>query len=381
MNKILIRAVFIFLITMVITSATTSSVNAMADYYYDSNGRLVQVELLTGEIIEYQYDQNGNMISKVTKRLSNSYPYTFGSEQGANNWFYQVWNGLKYEDMVWDSQKARWQGKYSWDVITDKWMHPDTNNTVLKWVAPHKGYINIKGNVKKHPINRLGDGVKVKIMKNNVKMWPESDWQLIEGNDGIGVSHNINLNVAEGDSIYFILNQNGDISYDATIWNPIITFKESYVSEFGNQQGVNNWFYQSWNGTKYEDMVWDSQNTRWRGGHAWNLITKEWLHPDTNDTVLKWVAPRTGSINIKGKVSKHPINLLGDGVKVKIMKNNTKIWPAQDWTFIKGDDSVGVIHNVNVNVTAGDQIYFILNKIIDLSYDATLWNPTISYFQ
>lgn len=35
---------------------------------------------------------------------------------------------------------------------------------------------------------------------------------------------NLNLNVMTGDSIYFVLNQNGHVGSDATSWDPSIAF-------------------------------------------------------------------------------------------------------------------------------------------------------------
>jgi hypothetical protein len=119
---------------------------------------------------------------------------------------------------------------------------------------------------------------------------------------------------------------------------------------------------------------------RWKGKNSWDIISKEWIHPDGNDSVLKWIAPQTGSIRVTGRVAKHPVNLQGDGVRVKIMKNNTQVWPASGWKSIQGDDATGVGINLNLNVTMGDSIYFIVNENGNQGYDGTSWNPAVSYF-
>ncbi|MEK4043350.1 hypothetical protein NSU18_06770 [Paenibacillus sp. FSL H8-0048] len=126
-------------------------------------------------------------------------------------------------------------------------------------------------------------------------------------------------------------------------------------------------------------MTWDPVESRWRGEQVWNIVSKEWMHPDGSDAVLKWVAPQTGSIRITGRVAKHPVNLEGDGVRVKIMKNNTQVWPSNGWQSIQGDDPIGVTANLNINVTKGDFIYFIVNQNGNQGYDATKWNPSINY--
>ncbi|MCM3701477.1 hypothetical protein [Paenibacillus macerans] len=78
-------------------------------------------------------------------------------------------------------------------------------------------------------------------------------------------------------------------------------------------------------------MTWNTTTSRWERADPWSLVTDDWLHPDEEDTVLKWVAPFTGTIRITGNVSKHPANQDGDGVRVKIMKNNQQVWPCSGW--------------------------------------------------
>ncbi|MFF2912522.1 RHS repeat domain-containing protein [Paenibacillus sp. NPDC057934] len=355
--------------------------SAESTYSYDQNGRLLQQKNSTGETVKYEYDKNGNLLTKFFGEPFFDYSSSYGSEQGKDNWYYQIWNGTKYEDMTWDATNSRWKGKNDWDLITKEWMHPDGNDVALKWSAPQSGSVRITGSVSKHPVNLEGDGVRVKVMKNNTQIWPVSGWQTIQGNDAVGVTLNLDVNVSGGDAIYFIVNQNGHIGSDATRWNPIISYIERASSAYGSEQGKDNWYYQIWNGTKYEDMTWDAANLRWKGKNDWDLITKEWMHPDGNDVALKWSAPQSGSVRIAGNVSKHSVNLEGDGVRVKVMKNNTQIWPASGWQTIQGKDAIGVTLNLNVNVNKGDSIYFIVNQNGHIGSDATKWNPVISYIE
>ncbi|WP_426448472.1 hypothetical protein ACP26L_28285 [Paenibacillus sp. S-38] len=353
----------------------------MSKYHFDDNGRLIQVDISPDESIKYVYDQNGNLTFKSYGEPSYPLSSAYGDQQGKDNWFYQIWNGTNYENMTWDPVLYRWEGKNSWDLITKDWMHPDGNDAVLKWVAPQTGSIRIAGIVSKHLTNLQGDGVRVKIMKNQSQIWPASGWKTIEGNDATGFDLNLNVNVVTGDSIYFILNQNGNNGYDATRWNPSISYIKKASSAFGPEQGRNNWYYQIWNGTSYENMTWDPNLSGWRGKNSWDLITNRWMHPDGNDAVLKWVAPQMGSIRISGTVAKHPTNLQGDGIRVKIMKNTTQIWPASGWQSIEGNDAAGVANHLNLNVATGDAIYFILNQNGNNGYDATRWDPAITYVE
>ncbi|NOU79303.1 hypothetical protein GC101_10460 [Paenibacillus sp. LMG 31459] len=216
-------------------------------------------------------------------------------------------------------------------------------------------------------------------MKNSTQIWPATGWQNVQGDDVLGLATDMNINVTMGDSIYFIVNQNGNYGNDGTKWNPSITYIERASSAFGSEQGRNNWYYQIWDGTAYKNMTWDSVGARWRGNKDWDIISKEWMHPDGNDVVLKWAAPQTGSIRISGSVAKHPVNLQGDGVRVKIMKNNTQVWPSVGWQSIQNNDAIGLTTDLNITVTTGDSIYFILNQNGNYGYDATRWNPSITY--
>ncbi|WP_039834492.1 hypothetical protein, partial [Paenibacillus sonchi] len=74
--------------------------------------------------------------------------------------------------------------------------------------------------------------------------WPASGWQNINGDDSVGITPTVNVNVAIGDSLYFIVNQNGNYGYDGTTWNPAITYIEKFSSAFSTEQGQSNWYYQ-----------------------------------------------------------------------------------------------------------------------------------------
>jgi hypothetical protein len=145
---------------------------------------------------------------------------------------------------------------------------------------------------------------------------------------------------------------------------------------FSNVQGKNNWYYQEWDGSSYIDMTWNSSLGRWMGYTTDSLVADTWQHPErATDSVRKWVAPQSGSINITSNVAKRSNGLGGDGVVVTVKKNGTTVWS----TPIGYIDSVGVNMDLTFNVTAGDAIYFVLNRGNGYTYDSTSWNPKIEY--
>src|SRR5687768_5278102 len=83
---------------------------------------------------------------------------------------------------------------------------------------------------------------------------------------------------------------------------------------FSSTQGQNQWYYKQWNGSSYTDMTWDGANSRWKGTPAFTLIGQGWMHPDSQDAVLAWKAPRTGMIAIRGVIESRIENTTGSGM-------------------------------------------------------------------
>lgn len=301
----------------------------------------------------------------------------FSMGQGWYSWRYQQWNGSSYSDMTWDAANGRWKGAQALSLIMSGSQHPDTNDSVRTWVAPYAGTIRIQGTAKK--IDNIGDGVIVSILKNSSGLWGQTTIT-----NTTGLSHDVTTTVAAGDYIRFIVNKNGTNSNDTTLWDPTITYSTNVYSAsngFSATQANNSWTYQEWNGTSYVNMTWVNSNGSgyWQGASSTTLIGNNWQHADTNDSVRKWIAPTTGTVTITGNVAKGDISA-GDGVRVMIKQNATQIWPAvAGWQTIAYNDSTGYNISKTISVTAGDAIYFIVNKNANNSYDKTNWNPIIKY--
>lgn len=305
----------------------------------------------------------------------------FSSVQGTNNWFYKQGNGTTYTDMTWNSTQNAWVGAYTNNLISaSEFMQPDTNDAVRAWKAPYSGTVQIKGHVNKWDITG-GDGVKVKIMKNDIQIWPSSGWESLAYNDKVGLLQDFNIKVSQGDYIYYVVNQNSNSANDNTFWDTSISYTCKYNSatDFAMYQGGMNWGYKEWNGSSYLDMIWNNTAQQWRGLHPYSVIENgSYMNTDTNDTVRTWTAPKSGTVNISGVARKVDTGG-GDGVNIKILQNNTKIWPSTDWQNIAYNDSTGVFHNVTVKVVQGDTIYFVLNEKRNNLYDLIYWCQNIEY--
>ena len=99
------------------------------------------------------------------------------------------------------------------------------------------------------------------------------------------------------------------------------------------------------------------------------------------DTLRKLILPFSGSVTLDGAVQKKQTG--GDGVKVQIFRNGSRLWQQ---TFAAGDtaacvpgdgDSCG--GGLTFNVQAGDRLYFLSDSIRDTSNDALLWAPRVTY--
>ena len=69
---------------------------------------------------------------------------------------------------------------------------------------------------------------------------------------------------------------------------------------------------------------------------------------------------------------------VGDGVNLKILMNDDQIWPAKGWAHSK-HSADRRHHDLKVNVSAGDKLYFLVNINQGMGFDSTYWNPAITY--
>ena len=97
-----------------------------------------------------------------------------------------------------------------------------------------------------------------------------------------------------------------------------------------------------------------------------------------------WVAPRAGTISIRGHVLKSD-SRGGSGVYAAIDlvsgKDVTRIWPAKGGKqLIAGNDQAGYSADVNnISVAAGDQVRFEVTANGDNAHDTVSWTPSVGY--
>lgn len=145
-------------------------------------------------------------------------------------------------------------------------------------------------------------------------------------------------------------------------------------SEFATTQGQNNWYYQQGSGNTYSDLTYNTSASRWDLNQSYPWVSSTAQHPGNSaDSVRTWVSPGVGTITISGSITKGSAD--GDGIQATIKKDNTTLW-TQKITTTADQTPTGV---TQIAVVKGTQIHFIVNKVQSISFDHTLWNPTITY--
>lgn len=108
-------------------------------------------------------------------------------------------------------------------------------------------------------------------------------------------------------------------------------------------------------------------------------------HPGaSDDVIIKWTAPETGYINIKGNITAVAYSSTNkDGVNLTVTKNNDsksqidKINVSFDNDFQSGGKNI----DKNVAVEMGDEIYFRIDNDVNNSADGFNFDPTITYIK
>ncbi|MGD8805602.1 MAG: SpvB/TcaC N-terminal domain-containing protein, partial [Chloroflexota bacterium] len=93
------------------------------------------------------------------------------------------------------------------------------------------------------------------------------------------------------------------------------------------------------------------------------------------DTVRRWLAPHTGTIRVQGTAELVTgDSYRGDGAQVTIENGG-----GQQWTAILNKDTISSTHDIELDVSAGEPVWFRLHVIDNAADDEVSWDPTITY--
>ena len=69
----------------------------------------------------------------------------------------------------------------------------------------------------------------------------------------------------------------------------------------------------------------------------------------------------------------------GEPLRVRILQNETQVWPTQDWAVVPVGDVLGLTHDLTLAVAQGDIIRFVLDKVAQPESAVLAWMPRIVY--
>ena len=152
------------------------------------------------------------------------------------------------------------------------------------------------------------------------------------------------------------------------------------VTDFSNKHGYKNWYYMYGDVDDPRLMVFDMDIGRWNGKDFYAFMEIGQIHPGNNtETFYGFKAPKDGTLHVSGDVKRTPTAYgEGDGVFTYIAFNNSE----NDYLFSKTknkDDNTVSEFEFDVEVKAGDMLFFVTNASANNSYDNTKWNIDIAY--
>ena len=110
-------------------------------------------------------------------------------------------------------------------------------------------------------------------------------------------------------------------------------------------------------------------------------VGRGWQRASTETTCVRtWTAPNAGKVRILGRAMKEAYRqAMGKPLHVKILRNNTRVWPNSGWAEVPINNLVGAPHDFNLDVAAGDKIQFVLDQGDSPDKDIIAWMPRIVY--
>lgn len=111
-----------------------------------------------------------------------------------------------------------------------------------------------------------------------------------------------------------------------------------------------------------------------RVGRGWQQASREAV------CVRSWTARRAGTVQVAGRAIKECYRqAMGQPLHVRILRNETHVWPDQGWAEVPVGSLVGTTHDIRIEVAAGDVLRFVLDRGSDPETDIIAWMPRIAY--
>ncbi|MDG0793326.1 right-handed parallel beta-helix repeat-containing protein [Cohnella ginsengisoli] len=115
------------------------------------------------------------------------------------------------------------------------------------------------------------------------------------------------------------------------------------------------WEYERADGSAYTKLMGTYAPWKmWRNGTTYLGVGENVQAPEGSDAVRTWIAPEDGQIALSASSAIQMVNSGSgaDGVRVKVMKNSTQIWPSSGWQSVIYGAPV-LSPNMTLNVVKG----------------------------
>jgi hypothetical protein len=108
-------------------------------------------------------------------------------------------------------------------------------------------------------------------------------------------------------------------------------------------------------------------------------VGRGWQRGSTEvQCVREWTAPIKSIVRLIGRVVKeHNARDRGQPLRVRILRGETPVWPAEGWAVIPVGALPGCAHDVTVPVEKGETIRFVLDTGTAPKDDLVVWMPRI----
>jgi hypothetical protein len=125
----------------------------------------------------------------------------------------------------WEAEKTARVGR-GWQQAST------TAQCVRTWIAPKAGSIRVVGRAMKEYYHRdKGSPLRVRILCNDQVIWPIDGWAEAKLGDLVGATHDVNVDVAQGDAIRFVLDSVIDPENGLLAWMPQITLLDAPAND------------------------------------------------------------------------------------------------------------------------------------------------------
>ena len=173
---------------------------------------------------EHHSGSKGNAIGHMACEFAaESYLASFGfsSIMGKNNWRYLERAGdreSRLRFLASDEVFTRdWQGTGGVRIGDNYQVAEPGREAVRRWVAPHAGAVRIEGLVTAEP----SAPASARLLRNSRELW-----QAEAGSSGAEAAHDLNVEVAQGDSLDFVV-ATTDNKAGKVAWDPVIAYTRS----------------------------------------------------------------------------------------------------------------------------------------------------------